>query len=226
MPKGGSGGLRREAYLETHVGIWEPAPAVRRGLVSVLAGTDFSPEEPVDLVTWVRRPGRRAVLVSIDIPNVEAVVASVREARPETRIVGLLPDDAADTFVRALRFGCGSAVPKDASPEEIVEVLHAVLRGFTVLPSEVAVEIAKQVRLPDKRLDITDEESDWLARLARGQRVSDMAPELGYSRRSMHRHLKMLYVRLGVRNRSEAVSQVARIGSIARPEPSGPRSSD
>lgn len=35
--------------------------------------------------------------------------------------------------------------------------------------------------------------------------VGDLSAEIGYSERAMFRHLKALYFRLGVRNRTEAL---------------------
>ena len=58
----------------------------------------------------------------------------------------------------------------------------------------------------------SDEELEWLRRLAAGARVPDLARAGGVPERTLYRRLRALYRRLGVRDRDEAVRLVVSVG--------------
>jgi len=61
---------------------------------------------------------------------------------------------------------------------------------------------------------ISEEELSWVQRLAQGLRVVDLAEEVNYCERSMYRHLSLVWDRLSVRNRQEAIALAVREGWI------------
>ena len=61
---------------------------------------------------------------------------------------------------------------------------------------------------------LSDEELEWLRRLARGDRIGDIAIESGLSRRSLYRRLDDLWAKLGVVNRAQGIAMASRKGWI------------
>jgi DNA-binding NarL/FixJ family response regulator len=106
-------------------------------------------------------------------------------------------------------------IDADDSPELVLLVLGAALRGLSVLP-ELVVRTMSQ-HTPDET-DVSHwlntDEMKWLVAMAAGSTVADLAESIGYSERAMFRRLKDLYQRLGVANRTEALLWAGRHGLL------------
>jgi DNA-binding NarL/FixJ family response regulator len=191
------------------VAVWTPVPTYRRGLVAVLADAGFDLEEPDELDAWVMGGGRRAVVVS---GCGSEGLAALRELNSDLAIVALLEDASPDGYRGALQAGASAAVPWDAPPTIIVEVVRAAFDDQTLFPVPVAQALASTASIGLVPPDLSAIEVGWLRKLAKGMTVSDLAKDVGCSSREMFRLLRSLYVKMGVRNRREALFEAARWG--------------
>ncbi|GIF78516.1 helix-turn-helix transcriptional regulator [Asanoa siamensis] len=192
--------------------IADPLPIYRQGLRSVLdddaalALDLFDSRAPDELREWVLRDERRIVLITIESERDWDLLAEVSQLRPETILVAVLSELSVDNQVRAVTAGAVAAIGRAASPEEIRGVVTAAASDRSILPVEV---IRALVAARRQGAGATDEPSDnelaWLRQLARGDTVVELARHVGYSERMMFRLLRDLYVKLGVRNRAEAL---------------------
>jgi DNA-binding NarL/FixJ family response regulator len=144
--------------------------------------------------------------------------------------VALLVDPTPDRHAEALRAGAISAIAWDASPDGIVEVVAAAVRGFTLLPVPVARAIAAG-EPPNAEPDwISPQEVEWIRMLAAGVTIQELAAKAGYSERAFYRVLHGLYRRMHVGSRTEAILQASRWGlledpvTVVRTEPGHSRS--
>jgi DNA-binding NarL/FixJ family response regulator len=138
-------------------------------------------------------------------------------ASTDSIVVALLVDPTSDRHGEALRAGANAAIAWDASPEVIVDVLRAAVRGFTLLPTPIAQGIATdQATGPDSDW-ITPQEAEWLRMLAADATIQDVAAQVGYSERAFYRILHGLYGRMRVANRTEAILQASRWGLLDDP---------
>jgi DNA-binding NarL/FixJ family response regulator len=194
----------------------DSAPAYRRGLSLALERAGFAPvEEPEDPLAWSAGGGCRAVLLTVRSASDWEPARCLAASNPDLVLVVLLVDPTSDRHAEALRLGARGVTAWDATPEVIVEVLATAVRGYTLLPSNIARAMARgQPPFLDPEW-VTAEELDWLRLLAGGATIQQLANKVGYSERALYRILHGLYGRMRVSNRTEAILQARRWGLLS-----------
>ena len=198
------------------VAVADSAPSYRRGLSLALERGGFAPvEEPDDPVAWAGVGGCRALLLTVRSASDWEPARCLAESNPELVLIVLLVDPTSDRHAEALRAGARGVTAWDATPEAIVDVLAAAVRGYTLLPSGIASAMARgQPPFFDPDW-VTAEETDWLRLLASGATIHELADKVGYSERAFYRILHGLYGRMRVSNRTEAILQAKRWGLLS-----------
>lgn len=135
-----------------------------------------------------------------------------------TRVV--LLGDVEDQALLVGSLACGAAgfFTKDASPEEFLEGVDAILAGHYVvgrgLVRATLVRLAGRSQ-PDRgtKLDqLSDAERSILVMVGQAQSTRAIAASRGISPKTVRNHLASIYRKLEVRNRSEAIVWSARAG--------------
>ncbi len=121
-----------------------------------------------------------------------------RPARPKIVVYSSTKDATAPA--ETLRLGGAGFVSKLSPPERLLEVFAAVAAGDMVFPF---VDIHK-VR-PDPLTSLTHRERDLLAALESGQSNAQLARDFGVSINTVKFHLRNLFGKLDVRNRTQAI---------------------
>lgn len=99
-----------------------------------------------------------------------------------------------------LRLGGAGFVSKLSPPERLIEVFASVAAGDMVFPF-VDIHRAR----PDPLMSLTPRERDLLAALESGQSNEQLAREFGVSVNTVKFHLRNLFGKLEVRNRTQAI---------------------
>lgn len=129
-------------------------------------------------------------------------------------VIAVLPEPILDDYVSALAAGAGGVVSGETSSTITVDVIEAALHGEVVLPRHAAqcvALLAQRLKVPSQ-LDCA--EAELLKAVAAGITIVDLAQERFFSERTVRRHLQSLYLKLGVRNRSEAIAAAVRMGLV------------
>jgi two-component system, NarL family, nitrate/nitrite response regulator NarP len=121
-----------------------------------------------------------------------------RPTAPKIVVYSGTKDPAAPA--ETLRLGGAGFVSKLSPPERLLEVFAAVAAGDMVFPF---VDIHK-VR-PDPLTGLTHRERGLLAALETGQSNAQLAREFGVSINTIKFHLRNLFGKLDVRNRTQAI---------------------
>ncbi len=121
-----------------------------------------------------------------------------RPAPPKIVVYSSTKDTTAPA--ETLRLGGAGFVSKLSPPERLLEVFAAVAAGDMVFPF---VDIHK-VR-PDPLTSLTHRERDLLSALETGQSNAQLAREFGVSINTVKFHLRNLFGKLDVRNRTQAI---------------------
>ncbi len=121
-----------------------------------------------------------------------------RPAPPKIVVYSSTKDTTAPA--ETLRLGGAGFVSKRSPPERLLEVFAAVAAGDMVFPF---MDIHK-VR-PDPLTSLTHRERGLLAALETGQSNAQLARELGVSINTVKFHLRNLFGKLDVRNRTQAI---------------------
>jgi DNA-binding NarL/FixJ family response regulator len=136
-----------------------------------------------------------------DINGIDALSAILAEF-PDARVVMLTTSEGDVEIQRALSAGARGYVLKSMPPKYLVEVVRQVHAGQKRVPSEVAVKLAEHM---GEEL-LTERELDVLKQVALGKRNRQIAEELFISDETVKVHLKHIMEKLGVNDRTSAVT--------------------
>jgi DNA-binding NarL/FixJ family response regulator len=192
-------------------------PAVRTGLVTVLAQeSDFrvvaEAENGERAVALSRQHRPDVVLMDLRMPvmgGIEATRIIAREL-PAARVLALTTYDGDADIRRALDAGAVGYLLKDMLLTDVIGAVRAVHRGHHVIPTRVAERLAE---FPDGR-DLTPRELEVLYLVARGLQNKQVAAAISRSDETVKLHLKNIFAKLGVGDRTQAVTAALSRGLI------------
>lgn len=184
-----------------------------------------------EAVTLCHRLGPDVVLMDLHMPGLDGVTATERITAelPGVRVLALSTFDLDENVVAALRAGADGFLPKDVSPEELVEGVRVVHRGeAAVAPRLLTRLIGTFVRAPrpartapparaglDGLDGLTEREREILVLIARGRSNTEIADELGVSPSTVKNHVTSLFAKIGVRDRAQAVITAYEAGLVS-----------
>ncbi len=151
----------------------------------------------VDLVLLGSRGGQ----------NLFDVMAGLKAARPDVRIIvtGSGADD--ETILKALAAGAKGHVDEAASPTEFVQAIRVVHQGSVWAPRRVMSIFIDRVTsspgriFPAGRVTFTDREKEVLELLVAGRSNKEIGSVLGIEERTVKAHVAKLMRKVGVQNR-------------------------
>jgi len=152
---------------------------------------------PVDLVLLGNRTGQ----------NLFDVMASLKAARPDLRIIvtGSGMDD--ETVLKAIASGAKGYVDEAAAPSEFVMAIRIVNEGSVWAPRRVLSTFIERVSsspgriFPAGRVTFTDREKEVLEMLVAGRSNKEIGSALGIEERTVKAHVAKLMRKVGVQNR-------------------------
>lgn len=156
------------------------------------------------------RPDVTLMDLQMPVMNGVAAIAAIRAEFPDARIL-VLTTYAGDVHaVRALKAGATGYLLKSSLRTEMLDAIHNVHRGRRHLHRDVASEIALHV-VDDS---LSDREVAVLGLVATGKANKEIARALSLSEETVKAHLKNIFVKLDVADRTHAVTVAARRGII------------
>ena len=142
--------------------------------------------------------------MDIMMPGMGGAEATARIASefPETHILVLTTFSASDEVVKALEAGAGGAIVKDSSQRELIAAIRDVANGKCVISPEISRTIAGVSQKPQ----LSERHRTILEYVAKGLSNPEIGKLLGIGPDCVKAHLKIIYSRLGVATRAEAVA--------------------
>jgi DNA-binding NarL/FixJ family response regulator len=217
-----SGGDAVGAGLLT-VLIADDHPVVREGLRGMLAaepgirvvGEAASGDEAV-VMALRHRPD--VVLMDLRMPGGDGVeaTAGIMTAVPEARVVVLTTYETDADIVRAVEAGAAGYLLKDTPRRDLVSAIRAAARGETVLGPTVATRLVSQLRRPATE-PLSARETEVLSLVARGQTNAEIGRALYISEATVKTHLLRAFGKLGVSDRTAAVTTAIQLGMLPAP---------
>jgi DNA-binding NarL/FixJ family response regulator len=132
-------------------------------------------------------------------------IPGVKTASPQTRIIIFSAYAGEERVATAFERGADSYVLKGTTSDELVEVVRAVAGGGSMIPADIAAQLARAVRQP-RRDRLTGREREILALLAEGLSNRAAGERLGIAERTVKFHVGEILARLGASNRAQAVA--------------------
>jgi len=144
-----------------------------------------------------------------EMTGVEATQA-IRNEFPSARIIVFSAYKGDEDVYRALKAGAATYLLKETLGDELVPIIRQVHSGGGPIPPDVARKLADRLTQPS----LTEREVEVLRLVAEGLRNKEIAQRLGISDQTAQGHVKNILVKLGVNDRTAAVSVGARRGII------------
>ena len=199
----------REPSERIRVLVADDHPVVRAGLAAVIAQ-----EADLELVAQAENGERGValfrehqpdvVLMDLRMPILDGVQAirTITAEFPAARILALTTYEGDADIRRALEAGARGYLLKDMLLTDVITAIRAVRRGDRVIPTAVAARLAE---FPE-RSDLTERELEVLQLVARGLSNKQVARAIGRTDETVKIHLKNMFAKLGVADRTEAVT--------------------
>ena len=208
---------------------------VRAGLRTVLDSQDgievvgeaANGREAVDRARELRPD---VVLMDVRMPELDGIaatreLASHRDGRP--RVLVLTTFDLDEYVFQAVRAGASGFLLKDATPTRLAAAIRAVDAGDALLAPDVTRRLVERFAStpvepdPDGPLrELTERELEVLALVARGLSNGEICERLVVSLPTVKTHVGRVLMKLGLRDRVQAVVFAYEAG-LVRPGESG-----
>ncbi len=156
------------------------------------------------------------IIMDISMPKLNGIEATkqIKAFQPSAIILALTAYDYEQYIFPLLEAGAAGYLLKDVSSRELIDAIQTVYRGEAVLHPAVARKILGRFRgtkgghADEKALDLlTEREITVLKMAAKGMSNNAIAEELHLSVRTIESHLGVIFNKLGVGSRTEAVIQ-------------------
>jgi DNA-binding NarL/FixJ family response regulator len=198
-------------------------PVVRDGLSSMFArdpGFEVLGEacDGAEAVRLAQALEPDVILMDLRMPGTDGVDAIGRlvAGDPAARIVVLTTYETDADILRAVEAGAAGYLLKDAPRAEVANAIRAAARGETVLAPSVAARLVTRVRRP-QRDSLSAREVQVLQLVARGMTNADIGQQLFISEATVKTHLLRVFGKLGVSDRTAAVTTAIERGEIPPP---------
>jgi DNA-binding NarL/FixJ family response regulator len=192
-------------------------PMLREGVAAVLAlQPDMvlvgEAENGVEAVARHRELRPDVTLMDLQMPGMTGLEAieAIRAEVPAARIVVLTTYAGDVQALRALKAGATGYLLKSTLRRELLDTIRNVHAGRRQLQPEVAHEIA--IHAVDDAL--SEREIHVLRLVAAGRANKQIARDLSLSEDTVKAHLKSIFAKLDVADRTHAVTVAARRGVI------------
>jgi DNA-binding NarL/FixJ family response regulator len=196
-------------------------PVVREGLSGMLAGQpDFEVvgqgADGSQAVAMNAQLRPDVILMDLRMPGMDGVSAirEIKAAMPETNILVLTTYDSDADIVRAVEAGATGYLLKDAPREELFRAVRAAARGESVLAPAVAARLMTRMRGPAEE-NLSAREIEVLELVSKGNSNKKVARSLHISTATVKTHLIHIYDKLGVKDRTSAVTAALEKGILS-----------
>jgi len=200
-------------------------PVVREGLSAML-----SKQPDIDVVGEAEN-GKKAielagktkpdvVLMDLRMPEIDGVEAmrQISATNPDIKFIVLTTYDNDEYIFKGIEAGARAYLLKDSPREELFKAIRAVYRGESLIQPTVAskvldrfAELSRQVQAPES---LSGREIEVVKLMAEGAANKEIAASLSISESTVKTHIQTIFQKLGVSERTGAVTQAIRKGFI------------
>jgi DNA-binding NarL/FixJ family response regulator/signal transduction histidine kinase len=188
-----------------------------------------------EALAWSEQHQPDLILMDLHMPGMDGVEATrrIKEKWPQLKIVILTTFQETSDAARAIAHGAEGYLLKSVPPKQLADTIRLVQNGGTLIPAEIARQlighggtIGHDDRIADKPSPVTgsgsDSRNEWLGQLteteremlrylSRGLTYKEIASAMHYSEGTVKNYVSILYSKLNVKNRMQAVNKYQQI---------------
>ena len=190
---------------------------VREGLRMIINGEpDMTVVDAVatggEAVTGYRKLAPDITLMDLRLPDISGVdaIRAIREFDHDARIIVLTMYKGDEDIHQALGAGASTYLLKDSLADDLPRIVREVNAGQRPLPPDVQAKLQERAANPT----LTSREIEVMKLVAAGRRDKEIAIALAISNQTVRVHVKNIFAKLGVGDRTEAMNVAIRRGII------------
>jgi DNA-binding NarL/FixJ family response regulator len=156
------------------------------------------------------------VLMDLRMPDgggVDSIVRMTAAGLP-CRVIVLTTYETDGDILRAVEAGAAGYLLKDLARGELASAVRAAARGETVLAPTVAARLVDRLRARPERPHLSDRETAVLRLVAEGCTNAEIGRRLFIGESTVKTHLLRAFTKLGVTDRTAAVTSALRHGLL------------
>lgn len=159
--------------------------------------------------------GADLVLMDLRMPELDGVAATkqLRERHPAVQVLILTTYDTDADILRAIEAGATGYLLKDATRDELLKAIHMAAAGESALAPSVASRLVDRMRSP-RSATLSAREIEILELVAKGLSNKEIGARLYISEATVKTHLLHVFSKLGVSDRTQAVTEAVGRGIV------------
>ena len=186
---------------------------VTEGLAGLLAKQDFDVVGTVgdghQLVDAAKRLRPDVIVTDLSMPGLTGldVLARLKAERVDSKVIVLTMHNDADLASAALRSGASGFLLKESAGEELVAAIRQALHGRVYLTPALTKGVMERMSGASAAVEpqLTVRQRDVLRLIVKGQRMKEIAANLGLSVRTVETHKYEMMETLGLHSTAELV---------------------
>ena len=192
-------------------------PVFRGGLAAIiqtqpdmaLVGEAGTGREAIELFGRLKPD---VTLMDLQMPDMRGLdaIKAIRKEVPQARIIVLTTYSGDVQALETLKAGAAGYLLKSTLHRELLDTIRSVHAGHRHLPAEIASDIAFHAG----EGQLTAREIEVLHLIAGGSANKGIAARLSLSEETVKGYLKNIFLKLGVNDRTQAVTVAAKRGII------------
>ena len=206
------------------VAIVEDDEGIRASLASLLQNADgfnlaggYASAE--DALARLPQTSPDVVLMDINLPGKDGIecVRQLKAAHPRVQFVMLTVYEDGESLFNSLKAGASGYLLKRASSKKLLSAIRDVYSGGSPMTPQMARRVVQFFNpgcspAPGARAVLTDGECKVLDEFARGYSYKETAERLGVTVHTINSYVRVIYEKLHVHSRTEAVLKHVRGG--------------
>ena len=156
------------------------------------------------------RPDVTLMDLQLPVTSGPEAIRRIRQIDHSARIIALTMYRGDEDIHRAFEAGAMGYVLKDTISDDLIHVIREVYAGRRVVAPEIQQALDARARMPS----LSQRERQVLELVAEGMRNKEIAAALGISTDTTGMHVKNIYTKLNVHDRTAAVAKAIRRGII------------
>ncbi|MEN7550890.1 response regulator transcription factor [Rapidithrix thailandica] len=148
------------------------------------------------------------LLLDIELPGMSGIdgIRKIRKMNPEISIIIISVHTEHQMVFNALSAGATGYLTKNVSAVELVEAIRKIMEGGAPMSAVIAKMVVQSFQR-NPHSPLSKRETEVLTEVSQGNTYELIAEKLFISKETVKTHIKHIYDKLQVRNRSEAIQK-------------------
>lgn len=146
------------------------------------------------------------VIIDLTLPGISGItgISKIKKMLPTTKVMVVTVHDDNESVFKAFSNGAIGYLTKDADPTDLIRAVDQVFAGGAPMTPKIASMIISSFHT-NPNTPLTERETDVLRQLSQGKSYDYIAAALHVTRDTVKTHIRHIYEKLQVNNKSEAV---------------------